>query len=66
MEPFAVHDRGVAKLCIFAASTAACYGFWWLADCFGADFFTAFMISGVGALVGCWIGWKLYLRFFNN
>ncbi|MFT3784293.1 MAG: hypothetical protein QM790_19975 [Nibricoccus sp.] len=53
------------KLCIFVLSAVVSYGFWFAADALGASFFTSFMISGVGALVGCWVGWKIYQRFFN-
>jgi len=52
------------KLCIFGVSGVAGYVFWWAAEALGADMFTAFIISSVGTLVGCWVGWKIYQRFF--
>ena len=53
------------KLCIFGASGVASYGFYFAADALGADMFTSFMISGVGSIAGCWVGWKIYQRFFS-
>ena len=54
------------KLCIFVGSAVLGYGFWWAADLLGCDLFSAFVISGVGTLVGCWAGWKIHQRFFNS
>ena len=53
------------KLCIFGTSGVASYVFWWAAEALGADMFTSFMISSVGTLVGCWVGWKIHQRFFR-
>jgi len=53
------------KLCIFGASGVASYAFWWAADALGASMFVGYLISGVGAIVGCWVGWKIYQRFLN-
>lgn len=53
------------KLSILGTSMIASYVFWWAAEALGADFFVSFMISSVGALVGCWVGWKIYQRFLN-
>jgi hypothetical protein len=55
----------MAKLCIFGTSGVASYGFYFAADALGADMFTSFMISGVGSIAGCWLGWKIYQRFFS-
>ena len=55
---------GMLKLCIFVGSGVLSYIFWWAAAALGADLFTSFVISGVGAILGCWVGWKVYLRFF--
>jgi len=53
------------SICIFGTSAALSYVFWWAADALGASFFASFMISGVGSIVGCWLGWKAYRRFFE-
>jgi len=53
----------MAKLCIFGTSGVLSYAFYFAADALGAEMFTSFMISGVGSLVGCWLGWKIYQRF---
>jgi hypothetical protein len=63
--PNACHSRRMLKLCILGTSCVASYVFWWVADLLGAEFFVSFMISGVGAIVGCWIGWKIHQRFLN-
>ncbi len=52
------------KLCILVMSSVLSYGFWWAADTLGADFFTSFLVSGAGAIFGCWVGWKIYQRYF--
>ena len=31
----------------------------------GADMFVGFLISSVGAIAGCWLGWKIYQRFLS-
>lgn len=49
----------MTKLCIFAVSTLAGYGAWWLADAAGMGFFGAFLVSGLGTMIGVWLGWKL-------
>jgi hypothetical protein len=56
----------VLKLCILVTSTVASYLFWWGAEALGADFFVGFLISSVGAIAGCWLGWKIYRRFFAD
>ena len=53
------------KLCIFGTSTVVGYGFWWAAEALGADMFTCFLISSVGTVGGCWVGWKIHQRFFG-
>lgn len=50
------------KLSIFVGSGVTSYVFWWAADALGADIFVSFMVSGVGAIAGCWIGWKVCQR----
>ena len=45
---------------MFVVSTAAGLA----ADALGCDFFTSFLISGVGGMVGCWAGWAGHRRDF--
>jgi uncharacterized membrane protein YfcA len=51
------------KLCIFVGTAVGSYAFWFLGDMLGASFFTAFLLSGVGSIVGVWAGWKVAQRF---
>jgi uncharacterized membrane protein len=53
------------KFCILAASGIASYLFWWAAEALGAEFFVCFMVSSVGAIFGCWVGWKIYQRYLR-
>jgi hypothetical protein len=55
----------VTKLCILVTTFALSYGFGAVADAAGCDFFWSFIISGVGAILGCYLGWKMARRFFN-
>ncbi|HUR59846.1 MAG TPA: hypothetical protein VM029_19150 [Opitutaceae bacterium] len=47
------------KLCIFAGTTIGGYAGWALGDAFDLGMGWAFVLSGVGSLVGVWAGWKL-------
>lgn len=49
----------MTKLCIFAGTTVFSYGFWYLGTLLGFDFFGSFLLSGVGSIVGVWVGWKV-------
>jgi len=53
------------KLCIIGTSTVVGYVFWWAAEALGAEMFTCFLISSVGTVAGCWLGWKIHQRFFG-
>jgi len=48
------------KLLIFVCSTLLSYVAWYLAEPLG--FAWAFFISGFGAMVGVYVGWKLARR----
>lgn len=51
------------KLCTFGGATiAGCVG-WYFAEACGAEFFGAFLISGLASLVGVYVGWKLAQRW---
>jgi hypothetical protein len=51
------------KLCIFAGTTVCSYAFWAIGDALGFSFFASFMLSGVGSIVGVYLGWKIARRF---
>jgi hypothetical protein len=52
----------MTKLCIFAGTMIGGYGAWFAADAVGLGFGWAFVLSGVGSLVGVWAGWKIAQR----
>jgi hypothetical protein len=47
----------MTKLCIFAGTVLFGYGFGYFAAPLG--FFWAFFISGIGSVLGVWVGWKV-------
>jgi uncharacterized membrane protein YfcA len=49
----------MTKLCIFVGMTLASYAGWALGDALGFDFIWSFLLSGVGSMVGVYVGWKL-------
>lgn len=51
------------KLCIFAGTTIVGYAGWFLGGALGLEFFGSFLLSGLGSLVGVWVGWKVAQRF---
>ena len=51
------------KLCIFGGTTIVSYAFWYLGELLGLQFFGCFLLSGVGSVVGVWLGWKVAQRF---
>ena len=51
------------KLCIFAGTTVFSYGFWYLGDVLGFGFMGSFLLSGVGSVVGVYVGWKVGRHF---
>ena len=53
------------KLCIFIGTTIGGYLGWWLGEALGWDFFTNFMLSGIGSLMGVYVSWKLARKFFD-
>jgi hypothetical protein len=57
--------RAVLKFSILVGSGVASYLFWWAAEALGADMFVSFLVSSVGAIAGCWVGWKIHQRFFD-
>ena len=55
----------MAKLCIIVMSTLVSWLAWYAAEWCGFEFFGCFVISSLGALLGCWPGWLIYRRFFS-
>jgi hypothetical protein len=51
------------KLCIFGGTTVLGYGFGFLGNAVGLDFFWSFVLSGVGSVLGVYLGWKLAQKF---
>jgi hypothetical protein len=53
----------MTKLCIFAGTTIFSYAFWFAGDAAGMNFMGSFLLSGVGSIVGVFVGWKFAQRF---
>ncbi len=51
------------KLCIFVGMTVFGWLGWVLGERF--DFMTAFILSGVGSLVGVYVGWRVNRDYFE-
>jgi hypothetical protein len=47
------------KLCIFGGTTVFGYAGWFVGELLGFDFFGCFLLSGLGSILGVWLGWKL-------
>ena len=52
------------KLCIFVGMFVVSMAVGLGADALGCSFFTSFLLSGVGAMVGVWLGWVVHRRYF--
>ena len=53
------------KLCIFVGTTVVSTAFWYLGETVGLEFFGCFLLSGLGSVVGVWLGWKVGKHFEN-
>jgi hypothetical protein len=51
------------KLAIFVGTTIGGYLGWWAGEAVGFGFGGAFLISGVGSMVGVYAGWKVGRKF---
>lgn len=49
----------MTKLCIFVATTIGSYLGWWLGDFLGWGLGGAFIVSGIGSILGVFAGWKI-------
>jgi len=47
------------KLCIFVGTTVGSYAFWYLGALCGLQIMGCFMLSGVGSILGVYLGWKV-------
>ncbi|MES2696139.1 MAG: hypothetical protein V4773_21890 [Verrucomicrobiota bacterium] len=47
------------KLCILIGTTVVGYAGWALGEALGFSFFVNFLLSGVGSIIGVWVGWKI-------
>ena len=51
------------KLCILIGMTAGSWVGWWLGA--RVDLLTGFILSGVGSLVGVYMGWRVNRDYFD-
>ena len=47
------------KLCVFVGTFVVGTIFWYLGELLGLDFFSSFLLSGLGSIIGVWVGWKV-------
>lgn len=50
---------GMVKLCIFVGTTLGGFAFGYAGDALGLSFVWSFLLSGVGSVVGVYVGWKV-------
>ena len=55
----------MAKLCIFVGVTVGGLAFGWAAAALGCEIMASFLWSGLGSMVGCWLGWKVHQMYFQ-
>lgn len=41
------------------------FAFGWAADALGCGIMAAFFWSGVGSMLGCWLGWWIHNRYLQ-
>jgi hypothetical protein len=51
------------KLCIFAGMTILGWVGWWMGEKIGL--MTGFILSGIGSLVGVYVGWRINRDYFK-
>ncbi len=51
------------KVCIFAGMIILGWVGWWVGSGFGV--MTAYLLSGVGSLLGVYLGWRINRDFFS-
>ncbi len=49
----------MVKLCIFVGTTIGGMAFGYAGDALGFSFLWSFILSGVGSVVGVYVGWKV-------
>ena len=53
----------VNKLCIFVAMTLLGWVGWWIGSYIG--FMTAYIVSGVGSMLGVYVGWRIHRDYLS-
>lgn len=53
------------KLCIFIAMTVFSYLGWWLGSLLGGGIMTSFWLSGLGTMIGIYLGWRIYRDYLS-
>ena len=51
------------KLFMFIGMTVLGWAGWWLGE--KAGFMTAFLVSGLGSMVGIYLGWRIHRDYFD-
>lgn len=51
------------KLCIFVAMTLLGWVGWWIGSYIG--FMTAYIVSGVGSMLGVYVGWRIHRDYLS-
>lgn len=57
------HSFCMNKLCIFVGTSVVGWLGWWLGEVLGFGFGWCFVLSGIGSVVGVWVGWKVARKF---
>ena len=55
---------GMNKLCILIGTTLFSWIGWWVGARF--NFLTGFILSGVGSIVGVYVGWRINRDYFDG
>ena len=56
-------ESNMKKLCIIIGMTALSWGGWLVGERFG--FMTAFFLSGLGSMLGVYVGWRVYRDYLS-
>jgi len=55
--PISLNDKKMNKLCIFIGMTVLGWVGWWIGSM--VSVMTAFMLSGIGSVLGVYVGWRI-------
>ena len=56
-------ENNMNKLCIFVGMTVFGWVGWWIGAKVGM--MTAFILSGIGSIVGIYVGWRIYRDYLS-